>query len=79
MAKKISFQKQQMLAIALNAKGSRGAHCVTPENKHTARALERAGLVTIERTEVRCSCFKEWWVSITPVGEETLRVVRGES
>lgn len=75
----VSFKKRQMLAIAENAKGSRGAHVANRAEKNTVSALESDGLVTVERTDKLCLNMREWWVSITPKGERALARARGET
>ncbi len=66
-----SFKQRQVLAIAHNAHIDR-AGSSTPiweaKEKDAARKLERAGLVTIERTTTRFAGHLEWRVTLTPAG-----------
>lgn len=67
----LSFKKRQLLSMALHNLESgdpRGVHVVEFGDKNTARALERAELVTIERTTTLCAGLREWYVKITPAG-----------
>ncbi len=49
-----------MLAMARNAAGDE-VFVGWPKEKRAVARLERAGLVTVRRTTVKCGPFTEWW------------------
>jgi DNA-binding MarR family transcriptional regulator len=65
-----SIRNRQMLAMASAEDVGRGVHVASPRDKVTVQRLEKAGLVTVERTKEKCAGYNEWWVSLTPKGRE---------
>jgi hypothetical protein len=55
--------QRTMMTMCENAEGGE-VHCANPEDKRAATALEKKGLVTIRRTDVRMGGLLEWWVTL---------------
>lgn len=73
---KLSYRKRQLLGMAINAKqeGPGATPIWDFGHKNTARALEREGLVKIERTSETFGGAREWRLTVTPAGEQAYAV-----